>query len=116
MVLDSIPELPYDSYHKFLAVVGIGVVILSLFLEPVFLESQDIFLMGTVAATVGVVGWVIERISTWRIRRIMATSSTGRSGNRKISAHVHRMNILRILLLVSFIALEAWVILSLSRF
>lgn len=57
----NIPELPYDNIHKFLAAIGFLLILPALFVEPVYLESQKILSVGSIAVILGLTGWGFER-------------------------------------------------------
>lgn len=42
----DIPDLPFDNIHKFLAAVGIVLIVSALFIEPVYLNSRNILNVG----------------------------------------------------------------------
>ena len=58
----DIPDLPFDNIHKFLAAVGIVLIVPALFIEPVHLNSRDILNIGVVGLVFGLIGWIFESV------------------------------------------------------
>lgn len=114
MTVGSIPELPYDSYYKFLSAVGIIVVILSFFVEPVLFESPVIFQLGASAALLGLVGWVVEDVLEWRLNYYAAyvdeySGRKAKAAERKVVLVAWILQSMPFIVLVSLF-FSAWVI------
>lgn len=59
----DMPELPFDNVHKFLAAVGIILIVPALFVEPVYRESDEILLIGILGVVFGLGGWTFEWVT-----------------------------------------------------
>ena len=82
--MDSLPDLPYDNVHKFLAAIGIVLIIPALFVEPVYLESEEILSIGSLALILGVAGWVFESVAIPYMGKIEDSNDTRWKKNERI--------------------------------
>ncbi|WP_367175851.1 hypothetical protein [Haloarcula rubripromontorii] len=108
----NIPELPYDNIHKFLAAVGSVLIVLSLFVEPVYLDSETILSIGSVAVILGLTGWGLERAMLPYIQALAEKGGSLNHGERRKGQRWSKiLRALRLILPLAFLILSAIIIL-----